>query len=334
VAVIKKMGIFFTSIFLLSVLFSVVSQFIFHLPYGWNIEATNSMYPLLKPGDLVFILPLMGKPYPHEIVAYKPPFLNFYVVHEVINVTKNGYITKGINNPTPDPWIVKPSWIKGFVPEIFGQPIVIPYVGNLITLIRGTTGYITAFIVLFAIYGISEIVDRKQLNLPARRRNRRKTVDPKILAITFLILSFAAFMILFSPHVIFTDLMWNSVQNAPFISRQFSNNLGAVPPNSMVPVTLSVNYHHFLLKIPLVILHSPSLKLQNYSEENITFLLYTSSQGLHSETVAIEVLPELLPVTVLNFLFSINPILPLVGEGTEISVIISIIVYAVMKKLS
>ncbi|QIW24440.1 hypothetical protein EWF20_09935 [Sulfolobus sp. S-194] len=330
----KIIGIFLASIFLLSVLFSVVSQFIFHLPYGWNIEATNSMYPLLKPGDLIFILPLIGKPYPHEIVAYKPPFLNFYVVHEVINVTKNGYITKGINNPTPDPWIVKPSWIKGFVPEIFGHPIVIPYVGYLITQIRGTLGYIVAFILLFAIYGISEIYDRNQIVIKPRRRNRMEIVDPKSMALVFLVLSFTAFMILFSPHIIYTTLMWNSVQHAPFISKQFSNNLGAVPPNSMVPITLSFNYHPFLLKLPLIILYSSSLKLQHYSLMNVTFLLYTSSPGLHSETISIEILPEFLPAIILYFLFSINPILPLVVESIEVSIVISIIVYVIMRKLT
>ncbi|MCH4816778.1 MAG: S26 family signal peptidase [Saccharolobus sp.] len=325
---------FMLSLLLGSIIFSLISRYFFGLPYGWNIEATNSMYPLLKPGDLVFVFPLLGKPFPNEIVAYKPPFLDFYVVHEVINVTTNGYITKGINNPTPDPWIVKLSWIKGFVPEIFGQPIIIPYVGNIIALVRGTTGYIAAFIAIFAIYAISEVVDRNQVNLQNKRRSRRKTIDPKTLAIAFLILSFATFMILFSPHIIFTNLMWNSVPNAPFTPRQLNNNLGAVPPYSSIPVTLSVNYRPFLFKIPLIILYSPNLKLQNTSVSNITFLLYTSSPGLHSQVVSIEILPELLPPQILNFLLAINPILPLIGEGIEISTIISVIVYIIVKKLS
>ncbi|QGA68608.1 S26 family signal peptidase [Sulfolobus sp. E11-6] len=330
---IKLIAIFLVSLFLVSIIFSVISQMIYHLPYGWNIEATNSMYPLLKPGDLVFVFPIMGKLSPGEIIAYKPPFLNYYVVHEIINVTSNGYIVKGINNPTSDPWIVKSSWIKGFVPEIFGQPIIIPYVGNLIGLIRGTTGYIVAMIVIFVIYGISEVYDRNQVVLTVRRRNRRKVADPKTFAIAFIVLSFITFMILFSPHVIFTEIMWNSVPNAPLIPRQFSNNLGAVPPYSTIPITLNVNYHPFLLKIPLIILHSPSLKLQNVSL-NLIFLLYTFSPGLHSEVVSIEILPELLPPQILNFLFILNPILPLIAESVEMSIVVGAVVYIIINKLS
>ncbi|QXJ34031.1 S26 family signal peptidase [Saccharolobus shibatae] len=330
---IKIVVVFLVSLFLASIIFSIISQTIFHLPYGWNIEITNSMYPLLKPGDLVFVFPIVGKPSLNEIIAYKSPFLNYYVVHQIINFTNNGYITKGINNPTPDPWIVKSSWIKGFVPELFGQPVIIPYIGNLIALVRGTTGYIVAFIVIFVIYGISEIFDRNQaFVMTTRRRNKLKIIDPKTLAIAFLVLSFATFMILFSPHVIFAKLMWNSVPNAPFTPRQLSNNLGAVPPYSTIPVTLSVNYHPFLLEIPLIVLHSPNLKLQDASL-NQTFLLYSSSPGLHSEIVNIEILPEILPPQILNFLFIINPMLPLIGESIEASAIVSAVVYIIVKKL-
>ena len=55
-----------------------------------------------------------------EIVVYKagalwwkyPYVKSAFVVHRVINKTTQGYITKGDNNQSPDPWIVKPWWIS------------------------------------------------------------------------------------------------------------------------------------------------------------------------------------------------------------------------------
>ena len=48
-----------------------------------------------------------------DIIVYVNPNLGYAIIHRVINVTENGYITKGDRNPAPDPWIVKTDWVKG-----------------------------------------------------------------------------------------------------------------------------------------------------------------------------------------------------------------------------
>ncbi|MEM0290234.1 MAG: signal peptidase I [Metallosphaera sp.] len=326
------------SFLLLSVMFSLASQFMLHLPYGWNIEATNSMYPLLKPGDLVFILPLSGNPHIGEIVAYKPPSFGVYLVHEVINVTPNGsYIIKGINNPTPDPWAVPRSWIKGYVPEVFGVPVAIPYIGYFISLSRSTLSY-SAPISLIAIYSVSEVFSSKKIEIKRRKRDS-DYVSPNYIALLFFILSLFAFLIFYSPHVFYNTIYWNSVNNAPKVSESFNQNLGAVPPNSNVTLLYTISYKS-LVKLPLVILYDSSgnditLDTQPtvYGSENATFDLFTSSEGLHSETIGIEILPQFLPLAILEWLFKLNPLLPLVAEGVEISSVISIIVYLISRKL-
>ena len=48
-----------------------------------------------------------------DVIIYVNPKLGFPIIHRVINVTEEGYITKGDHNPVPDPWIVKKEWVKG-----------------------------------------------------------------------------------------------------------------------------------------------------------------------------------------------------------------------------
>lgn len=58
-----------------------------------------------------------------DVILYINPKLGYPIIHRVINVTEEGYITKGDRNPAPDPWIVKKEWIKG------KALIVIPLLG-------------------------------------------------------------------------------------------------------------------------------------------------------------------------------------------------------------
>ncbi|WP_369610287.1 hypothetical protein [Sulfurisphaera javensis] len=278
-------------------------------------------------------MPLIGEPHVGEIVAYKPPFLNIYIVHEIINVTPQGYITKGINNQEPDPWIVKRSWIKGFVPEIFGQPIVIPDLGYVISYIRGTNGYIYGIIFLSIIYVISEILDRN--NIVMRNRKRRVEIPSSHIAMTFFVLSFFTFIIFFIPHAIYGTIVWNSVLGAPSVPVVLSPNLGAVPPNTYIPVIYNVHVSEHI--IPLVVLYTrnPYLSPPNIyvlsNSTKVTFLLNTSSKGLHSITFGLAFIPEFLPPVVLEYLFQINSLLPFIVEGIEVSSVISLIVYLVTK---
>ncbi|MBR9680354.1 MAG: signal peptidase I [Candidatus Altiarchaeota archaeon] len=48
-----------------------------------------------------------------DVVVYVNPNLGYAIIHRVINATTEGYVTKGDRNPSPDPWIVKPDWLKG-----------------------------------------------------------------------------------------------------------------------------------------------------------------------------------------------------------------------------
>ncbi|MBR9679867.1 MAG: signal peptidase I [Candidatus Altiarchaeota archaeon] len=48
-----------------------------------------------------------------DVVVYVNPELGYPIIHRVVNITDNGYTTKGDHNPVADPWVIQNSWIQG-----------------------------------------------------------------------------------------------------------------------------------------------------------------------------------------------------------------------------
>ena len=62
-------------------------------------------------------------------MVYVNPSVGYAIIHRVVNVTDDGYITKGDRNPAADPWVVKEEWIKGkslFLIPLLGWIRVLP----------------------------------------------------------------------------------------------------------------------------------------------------------------------------------------------------------------
>jgi len=85
---------------------------------GRSMEPTIPRYSLAIAKDL-------GGYHVGDIIAYRSPY-GPVVVHRIVNVTSEGFITKGDNpSATVDPWVVKEDMVLGKV------LIWIPYVGLL-----------------------------------------------------------------------------------------------------------------------------------------------------------------------------------------------------------
>jgi len=64
-----------------------------------------------------------------DVVVYVNPHVGYAIIHRVINMTADGYITKGDRNPAPDPWVVRRAWVKGkavFLIPLLGWIHVLP----------------------------------------------------------------------------------------------------------------------------------------------------------------------------------------------------------------
>lgn len=99
-----------------------------------------SMYPVFQNGALTFYGPPENIQY-HNVIIYKSPEYGIYVIHRVVGIDGNHYITQGvdnISNPYPDnriglepPQGIPSTDVIGKVTEVNGYIISIPYLGYL-----------------------------------------------------------------------------------------------------------------------------------------------------------------------------------------------------------
>lgn len=116
-----------------------------------NVVVSGSMEPTFYRGDVVLIQKanFLGIPEMDtsnlasgDIVIYKASWFPEPVIHRIISTGKDGdgkifYITKGDNNPKPDPAPVYPDQVQAKVINIGNNSLIIPRVGYITLWIRG-----------------------------------------------------------------------------------------------------------------------------------------------------------------------------------------------------
>ena len=133
----------------------------------------TSMYPTLKKGDLVIIKGAsedeLIKDFKNAKTYMDRPIIVFYspsgkrIIHRIYSLKYDGngnflgFITKGDNNPTPDPYLVNTNKIIGKV--IFGP---IHYLGLIVLFIRSPFGFsVVAFsIIILAVWIVIDEVNK------------------------------------------------------------------------------------------------------------------------------------------------------------------------------
>lgn len=71
-----------------------------------------SMKPLLKPGDGV-IVDKEASPESFrrgDIICFRPQGSPHYIIHRIVEIKPNGFITRGDNNPDRDPYTITPEY--------------------------------------------------------------------------------------------------------------------------------------------------------------------------------------------------------------------------------
>ncbi len=75
-----------------------------------------SMNPTLLDGDMLEIQPYHGRPvHPGDVVFFRRPGGEGYIVHRVVLRSRARVLTRGDNNPQADPFLLRPSDIMGRV---------------------------------------------------------------------------------------------------------------------------------------------------------------------------------------------------------------------------
>ncbi|RLC76230.1 MAG: signal peptidase I [Chloroflexi bacterium] len=155
-------------------IFSVVSHAA-GLPWGLDAIHGSSMEPLITEEDIVVVVPyistIMGEPERGDIIVFRSDRTRYMVMHRVYDILdgNNGYITKGDNIERPDQEmgmeVIESKAIYGFVPQIFGHPLMIPKIGILthafIEFNPVFRYYLSGFILVFLV--ISLVIDSKRI---------------------------------------------------------------------------------------------------------------------------------------------------------------------------
>ncbi|NPB01431.1 MAG: signal peptidase I [Methanopyri archaeon] len=99
--------------------------FILNTPDPVTTVISESMYPYYNIGDVLIVEGVPPKDiHVGDVVVYKLPGREIPIVHRVVAKGKYGVVTKGDNNPLPDPWCPIP-W-----KDVEGKVVLrIPYIG-------------------------------------------------------------------------------------------------------------------------------------------------------------------------------------------------------------
>jgi signal peptidase I len=116
-----------------------------------NVVVSGSMEPVFYRGDVVVIekTNLFGIQEVNptdlkvgDIIIYNATWFPEPVIHRIISIQTGSdgqtyYVTKGDNNPKPDPSLVSTGQVQAKVVSIGNQPLVIPKIGYITLWIRG-----------------------------------------------------------------------------------------------------------------------------------------------------------------------------------------------------
>ena len=128
---------------IIATLFSVI-VFLDMNPY---VIVSGSMEPELPVGSLCMIDCQQKEPETGDIISYKAG--DSVITHRVIEVTDEGYVTKGDANDSKDPGIVKQK-------QVFGTCVFsIPKAGYAVMFFRSLKGSVLTitFVICFSLFG-------------------------------------------------------------------------------------------------------------------------------------------------------------------------------------
>ncbi|MGM0830665.1 MAG: signal peptidase I [Bacillota bacterium] len=131
---------------------------------------TNSMEPKISAGDMIFVKET------NAVEVKKNEIITFHtadqkvVTHRVVQVTPEGFLTKGDNNNVEDSWKVKPDKLIGEV------AVILPNAGFVAKFISSKLGFSLFVLLPFLLFILIEVFERTN-----RYFNRKEdTVSTKV----------------------------------------------------------------------------------------------------------------------------------------------------------
>lgn len=162
-----------TLILIFTILFIAISamSFISRKPvavfgYSYGVVETNSMYPMIVPGDFVLIQKQSFSEYNiGDVIAYTS-VENVTIIHQIISKVSYGVETKGINNANSDlgkEGFITEDRILGKVVNYGGHEIGGILINNRVTLITISVIIIGAGFIIQLISLVKQLIDKQKV---------------------------------------------------------------------------------------------------------------------------------------------------------------------------
>ncbi|WP_252897003.1 S24/S26 family peptidase [Metallosphaera hakonensis] len=289
-----------------------------------------SMYPFLKPGELVLIVPepLAGKIDVGNIVVFhdpdygKIPGYPPYIIHQVVNITKGGLITKGINDNYVDQLYMPPvtnGQIYGKLLVVDGNPVVVPGIGSLVYYLENDS---LEGVMVLTVIGVAFLVLDSSLDRRKRRREINISTRGVMIGIGIIIVSFTVISSLaMSFSATFSYFAASGpVEVAGGAINTPSINLGVLTPGKTGTYVINVSNKIMLPEyVEISSVRSSSTAYYNVTPTSAILMpsqtlhlkftaINNGSKGLNLVVVKAFVIPTLFPLTALEAQFSNFPL--------------------------
>lgn len=176
---------------------------------------TSSMEPVLHPGDLIVVVPPLGRRLEQgQIVVFKTEQDPTWIVHRIMGGDEvQGFITQGDANRTVDPHRVFPRHVAGVIPLVGGRVAKVSGLGAL-SLGRGplSNPYVAAVAMVAGIYLLASDESLRWRRLtPVVRKRRRPRGLAGVLAI-YLALGAGVSMLTYLSTWSLSSQQWGKVE--------------------------------------------------------------------------------------------------------------------------
>jgi len=340
-------------------LFSALSQPLLHQSWGFKNIQGPSMEPTFKDGDVVFVVPYfswrMEEPSVGEMIvfeAWTDEGIRQTMIHRIHEIKDGEIFTKGDNVVKTDQEVgwktLKVEEIQGFVPEIFGYPMVIPELGVLINEYW-----------LYLVIGILDlllILYINDLRKPRKSKRKRKLEDRRKrwsfygqhkrgITYSAIFLVFTVFlMFLFSSgwqsEYIFYDVSETS-SGEVFESRGSSFGVLQVGTEKSVPLNFSNEFQIPMVTVfvsadPNLVISENPIVLKHNQTKKASLTVYATKENIGHNAVQMNLItyPEILPAEIIAKLTKVNIPLTIFLVSCLPVGIITLICYGTDRKFS
>ena len=293
-------------------------------PVFLSYAYSDSMTPTISRGDLFLMNPFSRNFDVGDIIVFHRR--DGWTVHRIFAVTEKGYITKGDHNVATDqqegkyPEVTRQD-IAGKVIVLFGTPLVLRGGGNFIQSLRTKIGNVYA-IALFLLIGAF-------LTFPGESKRRRRRVKYYKVSIRTIYAISSVFII--AGFLFVTVASWGTLAFTYSSTLAGSQRPGWYLPGSTFEKNLSIEnravypFYYFVEgeSSRAELLGPTFLHLNGSSRINVpVHVTVPTETRVYREEFRVRSYPALLPASLVAFLYSINPYLPLLAYALFLSVIL------------